>query len=199
MNENKKTGIDEINEIRSLMERSSICVSLSGLGGILVGVCALAGIGAGYVLMPESTGNTVIFRALAGGTFLAALLCITYFSYRRSRKMKTKLWNGSTRRMVGYLALPFMAGSLIVLKLLELDLFPLVPAVSLLVYGIALFSASHYSTGEIRWLAYGEIILGCVALYLSAFGWLFWAIGFGLLHILFGAVMWNKYERNRSE
>ncbi|MDR2388828.1 MAG: hypothetical protein LBD89_03460 [Tannerellaceae bacterium] len=193
------TTMHEIAEIRSLMERSSICVSLSGLGGILVGVCALVGIGLGYLFLPESGGNTLVFRALAAGVFLSALFCITFFSFLRSRQTKIKLWNTPTKRLVMHLATPFVAGSLIVLKLLELDHFELVPAASLIVYGIAVFSASHYSTGETRWLACGEILLGCVALYLPAGGWLLWAMGFGIFHIVFGAVMWNKHERNTEE
>jgi hypothetical protein len=194
MNDNNKSTVKEIEAIRALMERSSICVSLSGLGGVLVGVCALAGVAAGCVWLPESIGNTSVFLTLAGGVFLSALLCITFFSYRRSRQMQTELWNSPTRRMVKHLAVPFAAGSFLVLKLMQSD-FDLVPAASLMVYGIALFSASHYSTGEVRRLAYGEMILGCAGLCFPAIGWICWAAGFGLLHILFGGIMWNKYER----
>jgi hypothetical protein len=195
MEKENKTTIKEIAEIRSLMERSSICVSLSGLGGILVGACALAGIGGGYLLLPGSRGNTLVFWLLAGGVFLSALFCITFFSYLRSRQTKTRLWNTPTRRLAVHLAVPFIAGSLIVLKLLQLNLFDLVPAASLIVYGIAVFSAGHYSTGETRWLAYGEIILGCIALYIPVLGWPCWAAGFGVFHILFGIAMWNRHEK----
>jgi hypothetical protein len=195
MDNNSRTTTDELTEIRNLMERSSICISLSGLGGILVGVCALVGVGAGC-LLPDLSGNTVAFLILAGGVFLSALLCIIFFSYRRSKRMKTKLWNSPTKRMVLHLAIPFVAGSFIVVKLLQLDLFELLPATALIVYGIAVFSASHYSTDESRWLSYGEMILGCVAIYFPALGWFLWATGFGIFHIIFGIIMWNRHEKN---
>ncbi|MDR1524728.1 MAG: hypothetical protein LBS79_05660 [Tannerella sp.] len=195
MNDNRKTTTEELTEIRSLMERSSMCVSLSGLGGVLVGVCALAGVAAGS-LLPDLGENTAMFLTLAGSVFLSALLCIVFFSYRRSRQMKTKLWNSPTKRMTLHLAVPLIAGSFIVLKLLQLDLFELLPATSLIVYGVAIFSASHYCTNESRWLAYGEMILGCVAICFPALGWLFWTTGFGILHIMFGVIMWNRHEKN---
>jgi Na+/H+ antiporter NhaC len=194
MNDNSRTTTEELTEIRNLMERSSMCVSLSGLGGILVGVCALTGVVVGS-LLPDLHENTAAFLTLASGVFLAALLCIVFFSYRRSRQMKTKLWNSPTKRMTLHLAIPFIAGSFIVLKLLQLDLFELLPATSLIVYGVAIFSASHYSTDESRWLSYGEMILGCVAICFPAFGWLLWAAGFGILHIMFGIIMWNRHEK----
>ncbi|MDR1555998.1 MAG: hypothetical protein LBS88_03050 [Tannerellaceae bacterium] len=198
MSNNNKTKTDELTEIRDLMERSSICISLSGLGGIFAGICVLAGVAAGSLLSPGLTGDTLALLGWGGGIFLSSLLCIICFSYRRSKAMKTKLWNSPTRRLVVHLAVPFTAGAWIVLKLLLLGLFDLVPATSLIVYGIAVFSAGHYSPGESRRLAYGEMLLGAVALVFPTLGWLCWVVGFGILHILFGGIMWNKHERKEG-
>ena len=41
-----KSHLDQISEIRNMMERSSKFISLSGLSGVWVGLIALAGMGA---------------------------------------------------------------------------------------------------------------------------------------------------------
>jgi hypothetical protein len=67
------------------------------------------------------------------------------------------------------------------------------------IYGIAIFCGSYYSTDESRYLAIAEMILGCVNIWLPAYGLLFWATGFGVLHIIYGIVMWIKYEREGAK
>jgi len=53
--------------------------------------------------------------------------------------------------------------------------------------------------GEVRWLGYGEIALGVINLWAVRSGLLFWALGFGALHIIYGASMWWKYDRLSPE
>jgi hypothetical protein len=40
-----------------------------------------------------------------------------------------------------------------------------------------------------------EIGLGLIASIYMGYGLLFWAVGFGVLHIIYGIVMYMKYER----
>jgi len=68
----------------------------------------------------------------------------------------------------------------------------------LIFYGLALINGSKYTVSEVRYLGYLELVLGIVNLWATRYGLYFWAAGFGVLHILYGIVMWNKYERNEK-
>ncbi|HMI66070.1 MAG TPA: hypothetical protein VK517_08550, partial [Cyclobacteriaceae bacterium] len=74
------------------------------------------------------------------------------------------------------------------------DQFGIVAPSFLIFYGLALINASPNLYEEIRYLGYSEILLGLLCAVLPNYGLLFWAIGFGLFHILYGAVMYKKYD-----
>ena len=69
-----------------------------------------------------------------------------------------------------------------------------VAPLTLIFYGLALVNASKYTLTEIRSLGLIEIILGLIAFQFIGYGLLFWSIGFGLLHILYGLAMHIKYK-----
>jgi general stress protein CsbA len=71
----------------------------------------------------------------------------------------------------------------------------LVAPAMLIFYGLALVSGSHYTLNEVRYLGILEILLGLVASVLIGYGLLFWAIGFGVLHVLYGIVMYVRHEQ----
>ena len=56
----------------------------------------------------------------------------------------------------------------------------------LIFYGLALINCSHYTTSSIALLGYGELLLGIIDCFLISHGILFWFLGFGLWHIVFG-------------
>jgi hypothetical protein len=62
-------------------------------------------------------------------------------------------------------------------------------------YGLALVNTSKYTYTDIRYLGMIEIFIGLLATLWIGYGLLFWAIGFGILHIIYGIVMYFKYER----
>ena len=62
----------------------------------------------------------------------------------------------------------------------------------LFVYGAALFSAEKYTLDVVRFLGISEMILGIIALFFPGHGLLFWALGFGVLHIVYGILMYKK-------
>jgi hypothetical protein len=205
-NNNDSTKFEKIQELRDIlkiMERSVTCVSLSGLGGILTGVCALIGASfAGYWLYFDDTLPPAELQhklwLLAAATFVGAFLCVFIFSYLRSKKIQVPFWNSVTWRLITHIALPFIAGSFIILWILNEQLYFLLLPSSLIIYGIAIFCGSRYSTDEARYLGVVEMFLGCVAIWLPAcYGLLFWALGFGVMHIIYGAIVWCKYERKK--
>jgi amino acid transporter len=192
----------ELEKIRILMERSSTCLGLSGLGGIFAGIVALISASWAYYLFCNAHAVMALQQKLlllAAATFIVAFLCVLFFSYRRSKKMQLSFWNKPTRQLILSVAIPFVAGSFIILWVLDNQLYFLLFPLSLIIYGIAIFCGSRYSTDEARYLAVSEMFLGCLSLWLSeVYGLLMWAIGFGVLHIIYGAVVWNRYERRNN-
>ena len=120
------------------------------------------------------------------------------FTYLKSKKLQGTLWNHASRRMLINLGLPLVAGGLYLLKLMDLGYISMIAPGCLLFYGLALVNASKYTLGDIRYLGYIEIGLGAINLLLPGYGLYFWALGFGVAHILYGGYMWNKYDKKSS-
>ena len=91
-----------------------------------------------------------------------------------------------------------VAGGLYILKLIEHGSFGLIAPGCLIFYGLALVNASKYTLSEVRYLGYCQILLGVINCWFVGYGLYFWAVGFGLLHIIYGTVMWYKYERAKK-
>jgi hypothetical protein len=197
------TQLETLKDIRQIMERSGRFISLSGLSGISAGCCALVGaavahqefkfLSAGQILWPGEFSERLLF--LGACTFLAALVSAFVFTYLRSRREGVPIWGNAARRLLLNTAIPMLAGGALVLRLLYLDLGGLVAPTCLLFYGVALVNGSKYTLGEVRYLGYTEIILGAINCALPGYGLYFWAFGFGVMHIVYGIWMWNKYEK----
>jgi len=205
-------SIQQLNEIRSLMERSSRFMSLSGLSGISAGIIALAGAGIAFFYlgfdqryfdfnqhfsdMPYlKTGNSGLFILLDAIIMLIlALSSGIYFTTRKARKQGLKVWDHTMHRLVINLFIPLSAGGLFCLILLYHHLFLLVAPTSLIFYGLALLNAGKYTFHEIRILGISQIVLGLLASWLPGYGLLFWAAGFGVLHIIYGSMMYFRYD-----
>lgn len=205
-----------------MMERSSRFISLSGWSGISAGICALVGawfayrvIGRsryatdnelveksrsysndGYVSVEEFMGNRLFL--IAALTFVAAFISAFIFTYIKSRKNNTPIWGTSAQRLLINVSVPMIAGGVFLLKLIHNGSYGLIAPGCLLFYGLALLNGSKYTLGEIRYLGYCEIILGIVSCWFIGWGLYFWAVGFGVLHIVYGAFMLNKYEREEG-
>jgi len=201
----------QLTEIRAIMERSSRFLSLSGLSGVGAGVVGLLGAAAGHFYLQdhypagyihlingsqaERWAALPFLLLLAGVVLGGALLLALYFTWRRTHRHGQQLWNSITKRLFVALALPLVAGGLFCLRLyLGGDAGMVVPGM-LVFYGLALLNASKYTLDEIRWLGLTQIVLGLVAMLQPGWGLVFFALGFGLGHIGYGLVMYNRYER----
>ncbi|HRH38627.1 MAG TPA: hypothetical protein PK760_09790, partial [Flavobacteriales bacterium] len=104
------------------------------------------------------------------------------------------LWDASARRLMINMLVPLAMGGFFCLALFYYGLPGLVPPATLVFYGLALFNASKYTLDEVRWLGVSELVLGLVALFWLEAGLLFWALGFGVLHIFYGGLMYLRHE-----
>jgi hypothetical protein len=199
----------DLTEIRSMMERSSRFLSLTGWSGIMAGIYALVGAfiayrffyltpsGAVYnkIDMQEVQGNmtNLIFLALA--VLVLAVGTAVYLSWKKSRKEGKKLWNPAARRVVINMSIPLVAGGIFVLILISKGLFIFTAPATLLFYGLALLNAANFTFEELKSLGVIQVILGLAASYFLGYGLLFWAFGFGVMHIVYGIYMHLKYSK----
>lgn len=200
----KDQYLNDIKEIKDIMNRSTQFISLSGLSGILAGLYAI--IGALFVkyLLRKNTGEYI---ALEGETFklilLTAFLTLTIslvtaylLTVKKAKKNNEMMWNNSSKRLLFHFAIPLISGGVFALLLLKQGYYDLIAPVTLLFYGLACFAASKYTFRDVQYLGITEIILGLFAVFFSGYGLWFWVLGFGVAHILYGSIMFFKYDRN---
>jgi hypothetical protein len=207
----QKQSLQELQQIKKMMERSSKFISLSGLSGISAGICALLGawfasqkihcwqygdckFGDLINATEQKVQNQVLFIAIL--TFIAAFITSFLFTYRRTKKAGIPLWGTTTTRLLWNIVIPLLAGAFFLIRSMQLGQYELITPGCLIFYGLALVNAGKYTLGEVKYLGYGQIILGIINLWLTGYWVMFWVAGFGLLHIIYGIMMWYKYERN---
>lgn len=192
-------SLETLQDIKRMMERSSRFISLSGLSGVSAGICALIGawIAHGWIVNNHSDGLELKWKllALAVVVLIAALTSATLMTWRKARKNKLPVWDHASRRLAINMLIPLAAGGFFVIGLLYRSDWEYVAPACLVFYGLALVNASKYTLTDIRYLGLLEIVLGCICMYYPHDGLYFWAVGFGVLHIVYGLIMWWKYEK----
>ena len=198
---------EDLSHIRSMMERSSRFISLSGLSGVFAGLSAL--IGGLYVyqlfkangldyfdgehkLYSVDLVSELVFIALL--ILFFALTFEIFFTVRKSRKYNLPIWTTATKKMLINLAIPLVVGGVFCLALLYHQIYVLIAPATLLFYGLALINAEKYTFSDIKYLGFCELALGCISLFFLGYGLVFWMIGFGILHILYGLIVFKKYK-----
>jgi len=224
---------NELASIRSIMERSSKFISLSGLSGILAGVYALIGAGLGYELIHDANSkfedlvsrirmaepvvtttpsfnrydldySSLIWKlfAIAAVVLLASVVTAILLSSRQAKRKNQPMWGAASKSLLFNMMVPLITGGCLIAVLVFFKLndffhpyYGLVAPASLIFYGLALVSASNFTFGEVKYLGICEIFLGLYAACLPGHGLLFWALGFGVLHIVYGARIYFKYDK----
>jgi predicted lysophospholipase L1 biosynthesis ABC-type transport system permease subunit len=187
----------DLSEIRTMMEKSSKVLSLSGLAGIVIGCVALAGVlFAQYI--QERVPSDQLFNYLFADAILVLIAAIglaVIFSSRIAKQKGLPIWNATARHLVSELAIPLAAGGVFCASLLVHKVFVLLPSAMLVFYGLALFSASKYTVKEVRILGLTQLAIGMLAAFVDTQGLNLWALGFGIGHIVFGVRVYFTYER----
>lgn len=202
--------IETLQDIKRIMERSSRFISLSGLSGVAAGICAIAGsivarqwLGSYYhdykdrgnFFSPDFQQLKIKFLVLALAVLAAALVTAFYFTWRKAKHDKLPVWDHTSRRLTINMLIPLVSGGLFILAMLQYDEWRFVAPASLIFYGIALVNASKYTLSDVRYLGIMQIVLGLINTQFIGYGLYFWAAGFGILHVVYGLIMWWKYER----
>ncbi len=215
---------NELASIRNIMERSSKFISLSGFSGILAGVYALLGAGVAYKVinddpeyallrsLPEALtqrhrfgpveielsdySNLIVKLILiAVLVLIASISTAIVLSMRQAKLKEVPIWGSISQSLLFHMVVPLLAGGALISIFIFHHHYGFISAVSLIFYGIALVSASNYTFADVKYLGLLEILIGLIAACLPGHGLLFWAIGFGVLHIIYGARIYLKYDK----
>jgi len=227
--DNPHRHLEDLQQIRTIMERSSRFISLSGFSGVFVGIFALIG---EYIAVQHFHvdpfnfdlnsygvlhglpffGNEYATPLVPGWHFslkydftyfmvdavivlLLSLFAATTMSWRRARINGDKVWNAASKRLLANLFIPLAAGGIFCIAMLYQHYVDLIIPATLIFYGIALFNAGKYTLNDIRFLGIIEICLGLLCCFFTPISLVLWGLGFGVMHIVYGIVMYYKYER----
>lgn len=198
---------EDLAHIKEMMERSSRFISLSGLSGVGAGIIGLiTGITAMYLTNDyfsafDSNDLKVydfeLLSKLVGLGITALFLAIffgCFFTIRKSKHLGLTIWTSTTKKVLTHLFVPLVVGGILVLALLQYHLYGLIAGTTLIFYGLALINAEKHTYSDIKYLGLLEIFLGCIALFWIGKGLIFWTIGFGVLHIIYGIILHKKYK-----
>jgi hypothetical protein len=211
--------LEAIQDIRKMMRKSTRFLSLSGLSGVFPGIFALIGAFLAYQYISTHrvsyrydffnqgsssrwSGNDfyTYMISIAAGVLICSFITAYYFSNRKAKREGQSLFDHTALRAFVNLFIPLAAGGLFCLALLYHGSICYIAPVMLLFYGMALINTSKYTYDDIRYLGVCQMVLGLINAFDLGNGLIYWAIGFGVLHIAYGTSMWFKYERkNRQE
>mgnify|MGYP003294445294 CR=1 FL=1 len=204
-------ALNTLNDIKDLMEKSSRFQSISGLSIILIGLYAtLVSVGAWLLWgnhgpiswLPDCCSNISInspLRTKIAILFAILLLIISFstvclLSYRKTKRQNgTFSFNATVRRPLLHFSIPMLTGGLFCLAMLLQQHYGLTSSIMLIFYGLALINCHHYTNSSIAILGYGQLLLGIIDCFLVRYAILFWFLGFGLWHIIFGLYFTLKY------
>lgn len=198
----EKDYIGDIAAIRSMMERTSKFLSLSGWAGIMAGIYALIGAWAASTFL--SFNPREIFHAedidlrligLALGVLVLTLATAILLSSKKASKRNERVWNATAKQMIVSMSIPLVAGGLLVIVMIIHGLIGLIAPLTLIFYGLSMYNASKFTYTEMKLLGISEIALGLFSSYFVEYGLLCWGLGFGILHIITGIYLHYKYEK----
>ncbi len=205
---NTNQHLENLSEIRNIMERSTKFISLSGLSGVSAGLIALIGSYIAYtkinanrtsndhiLTMTEATSKELFILGIAILVF--ALIFGSLFTIIKAKKRSDLTWNAASKKLFINISIPLVAGGVFCLALMKYGFFGLVAPTTLIFYGLGCINASHHTLSDIRYLGLLNLSLGLINLFFIGYGLLFWAFGFGVLHIVYGTIMYIKYDMKK--
>lgn len=206
---NEQDYIQDLSNIRTMMERSSKFLSLSGWAGIMAGIYALIGAFIAYTLF-NFNPDEIIYSNINSGTespnlpnvivlgFLILILALStaiFLSRKKAISKGEKIWNPTSKRLLKSIAVPLVSGGILILVLISKGVIGLAAPLMLLFYGLALYNAGKFTIDEVKYLGMIQIGLGLLSSFFIEYGLFFWSFGFGVVHIVYGIYMYFRYER----
>lgn len=209
--------LEAIHDIRRIMNRSTRFLSLSGLAGVFAGTFALIGAGVAYwkfgyrinlgfynanTARAFEEGPEALFRFVITDALLVLIASVSaglFFTVRKARKENARVFDKTGLRALYHFLVPLSTGGIFCLALIHWKAYILLAPATLIFYGLAVFQAGKYTFEEIGYMGLVQIGLGLIGIFQPGYGLLLWAVGFGVVHIFYGLILWNKYERTPAK
>ncbi|MBT8273947.1 MAG: hypothetical protein KJO77_09080 [Bacteroidia bacterium] len=202
----KEKYIEDLKDIKDIMKRSSRFISLSGLAGISAGIIALIGAYLAHQLvflnqdyqsfnqihLADESRMNLIYIAL--GTLVLAIGATIVLTNLSAKKHNQNIWDQQTKRLFSNLLIPLISGGIVCAVLLYKGYLGIAIPLSIIFFGLSLVNASKYTLNEVRTLGLVQVLLGLIALFIINHALLIWAIGFGVVLIVYGIIMKWKYK-----
>lgn len=201
----KTKYIEDLREIKDIMSRTTQFISLSGLSGVSTGLIALSGAFIAYqtVFIDQeyliygtvelTNENLFHLSVIAAGTLILSICSAIFFTNKKARIKNHNVWDIQSKRLLINLLIPLVSGGLLCLMLLFKGFIGFLPPMTLIFYGLALVNGSKYTLPEIRNLGIIQILLGLFAFQFINYGLMIWALGFGVVQIIYGLIIQKKY------
>jgi hypothetical protein len=182
-------AIDNLRFIRETMERSTHFTAVPGFGGMLMGVTAVV---AAYIANTQPLLRDSLITWLIEG-FLAFAIGFLAM-WQKSKIAGESLLSAPAKKFALGFAPPMIVGVVTVLGLARHGEFYILPPIAMLAYGAAVVCGGAYSVRIVQAMGWSFMMLGAVAFVLPvSYGNLMMAASFGLMHIIFGAVIAKRY------
>lgn len=205
--------LQAIHDIRRIMNKQTRFLSLSGLAGVFAGTYALLGAYFAYRMVkvenildhPHDLSVKERFLVepevmcfILGDALIVLTLSILtgiFFTWRKAKKENARIFDKTGRRALFHFSVPLITGGIFCLALLHWKAYVMLAPATLIFYGLAVFQASKYTFEEVGYMGLVQIGLGLVGIFQPGYGLILWSLGFGVVHILYGLILWNKYDR----
>jgi len=182
-------AIDNLRYIRETMERAGSFTAVPGWGGVTMGITAVAAaVVAGWQISPDRWLATWLME----GAVAIAIGVIAM--QQKARAAGLEMWSAPARKFVFSFVPPMFAGAVLTFALWRAGLMHLIPGTWLLLYGTGVITGGAFSVRVVPIMGGGFLALGAAALVSpAALSNLWLGLGFGGLHIVFGAMIARKY------
>lgn len=182
-------AMDNLRFIRETMERAAAFTAVPGVGGITVGLTALAA--AAFAAHAGSLGVWLAIWLVEG--VLAGLIGLGATALK-SRRVHTPMLSGPGRKFLLGLAPPLCAGALLTIALVQSGSGAALPGAWMLLYGVGMLTGGAASVRVVPLMGLCFMAMGAAALFAPpSWGNLLLATGFGGVHIVFGTIITVKY------
>lgn len=197
--------LKDIQDIKKMMDRSSQFLSLSGLGGVMAGIYALIGAYCVQQIYNDHYGQYITFESssfrqivlIAFSVLVLSVVTAYALTAQKAKRQGESVWNSTSKRLLINFLIPLVTGGAFAILLIRNQYYGLIAPITLLFYGLSLINASKYTVRDVRYLGLTIIIIGLAATAYMGYGLEFWALGFGVCHIIYGTLMYFKYDRNQ--
>jgi len=182
-------AMDNLQFIRETMERSKVFTSVPGYGGALMGATA---IGAAIIAhnQPQVGNWLIVWLVEAMLAFSIGLLAL----WQKSKSAGESLASTPAKKFASAFAPPIVAGIIMTALFYYRGFFAFLPCAWLTLYGTAVVTGGAYSVRIVPAVGWVFVALGAVAAFAPAsWGNLLMALGFGVLHVVFGLIVARRY------